>query len=539
MTVLVPDPSLLEQNLTVLALKQSDLANKIRELPESQHLVVTQAKNHLPILIKNGLSLHSQYDPSREGRDFDKNSTVPPDCCLIVYGLGLAYHLDNLASRLRDITVYEPDPNVIRAALAHRDLTGLIPKLTILSRGDALPAVPPEQRRLMIHQPTRRVESRMAAELEAWDAGRDIPRPSSDSQQRILVVPPVTGGSLPIAFHAAKALRQLGYHVVQADLHTLGPLYDRFRKADLSRERKHRVGRRMVEFCGEYVFALAESEKIDTLLALAQAPLDPAGLNRLRAAGVKTAFWFVEDYRFLDYFRDLAPHYDYFFHIQGRAMEEELDKLGVEKHAYLPPAADPDTFKPIRNEEDLAPYRCDLSFMGAGYPNRRSVFADLLDYDFSIWGDGWPLDTPLGRHVRDQGRRIPTEETPLIFNAAKINLNLHSSVFTRDLDPDGGFINPRTFEVAACGAFQLVDRRHPLSRHFEIDCEMAVFDSRKDLREKIDYYLARPAERDEIASQARTRVLAEHTYQHRMTDMMAHIVGAASIAPHSSQQSLA
>jgi spore maturation protein CgeB len=534
-TVPSPENSLLEHNLNFLARRRPDLANLIRKLPEAAHLEIAWSRNRLPILIKNGISLHSQYDPSREGSKFAQSAGIldneTSDVHVVVFGLGLGYHLETLARQLPQLTVYEPDPAVIRAAFAWRDLTGLIPRITILTKGDPLPAGPPDRRILLVHQPTRRLESRMGAELEAWAAGRDALKIPESQPQRIMVVPPVNGGSLPVALHAAKALRQLGHHVVEADMTGLGPLYDRFRKADLPRERKHRVGRRMIEFCGEYVLCLAESENIHTLLALAQAPLDPTALNRLRAAGVKTAFWFVEDYRFLEYFRDLAPHYDYFFHIQGRDMEIELEKLGVENHAYLPPAADPDTFKPIRDDSALAPYRCDLSFMGAGYPNRKNVFADLVDYDFTIWGDGWELDTPIGRHVRDQGRRIPTKETPLIFNAAKINLNLHSSVFTRDLDPDGGFVNPRTFEVAACGAFQLVDNRDPLGRHFHINQEMAVFNTRKELREKIDYYLAHPEEREEIAGQARARVLAEHTYCRRMADMIARMSGSAKTRP--------
>ena len=40
---------------------------------------------------------------------------------------------------------------------------------------------------------------------------------------------------------------------------------------------------------------------------------------------------------------------------------------------------------------------------------------------------------------------------------ATINLNLHSAMQGRGVNREGDFVNPRTFEVAATGAFQVVD----------------------------------------------------------------------------------
>ncbi|MDY6852267.1 MAG: glycosyltransferase, partial [Thermodesulfobacteriota bacterium] len=253
---------------------------------------------------------------------------------------------------------------------------------------------------------------------------------------------------------------------------------------------------------------------------LAQAPLDRRTLARVRSLGIRTAFWFVEDYRYLGYFRELAASYDFFFHIQGQALEQELVRLGSRHVHYLPLAADPDIFQPIDDTRVLDPYRTDLSFMGAGYPNRQAMFAELLDYNLKIWGTEWDLGSRLGQCVQDQGRRIPTKETALIYNASQINLNLHSSVFTTAVDLEGGFINPRTFEVASCGAFQIVDQRHPLARHFDLDRELATFTNLGELRQGIDFYLDRPELRKEMAAKARARVLAEHTYRHRMETLL-------------------
>jgi spore maturation protein CgeB len=109
--------------------------------------------------------------------------------------------------------------------------------------------------------------------------------------------------------------------------------------------------------------------------------------------------------------------------------------------------------------------------------------------------------------------------------ATKINLNIHSANHVEGLDPDPDYVNPRTFELAACGAFQLVDARAPLAALFRDD-ELATFRSPAELRQKIAYYLAHPDERAAIAARGRARVLAEHTFAHRVQRIFAELLPA-------------
>jgi spore maturation protein CgeB len=118
-----------------------------------------------------------------------------------------------------------------------------------------------------------------------------------------------------------------------------------------------------------------------------------------------------------------------------------------------------------------------------------------------------------------QGSRVQTEDTVKIFNAAKINLNLHSSLKAEEAVTHGDFVNPRTFEIAACGAFQLVDERTHMPELFTPE-EMATFGSMEDLKAKLEYYFAHPEERERIAGLGRSRVLAEHTYAGRMRALL-------------------
>jgi spore maturation protein CgeB len=112
-----------------------------------------------------------------------------------------------------------------------------------------------------------------------------------------------------------------------------------------------------------------------------------------------------------------------------------------------------------------------------------------------------------------------TDTCVKVFNATAINLNLHSSSGT-GLDSHPDFVNPRTFELAACGAFQLVDERTLLSELFSPE-EMVCFRSPGEVPALIQTWLKDPAGRRAYAEAAQRRVLREHTYRHRMQDLLA------------------
>jgi len=161
--------------------------------------------------------------------------------------------------------------------------------------------------------------------------------------------------------------------------------------------------------------------------------------------------------------------------------------------------------------------------MGAAYHNRVQSFPRLMNFDFKIWGTGWNLETPLGRLVQNNNERLSTTEIVNIYNGAKINLNLHSSTYHYGINPDGDFLNPRTFEISACQGFQLVDSRKDLSRMFKVGEEVITFDTLDQMRDQIEYYLSNPEERNTIALKSYHRVLNEHTMEHRMQELLLHV----------------
>jgi spore maturation protein CgeB len=139
----------------------------------------------------------------------------------------------------------------------------------------------------------------------------------------------------------------------------------------------------------------------------------------------------------------------------------------------------------------------------------------------------------LADRVAEEGGRISTRDVVKVYNACQVVVNLH----TAPPDDSGqvDYLNPRTFEVAACAGFQLVDKVSGGEKLFIPGKEMVVFEHPEELPGLVSHYLARPEERFALAQEARRRVLAEHTYYHRMEAVLAACLGRTTGRGHDNQ----
>jgi len=337
---------------------------------------------------------------------------------------------------------------------------------------------------------------------------------------RILVILPFYGGSLPIGRYVASALQEEGHLVDVFEAPDFYASYESLSTLRVTTDRLEYLRNAYLNVISQSILAKVETFEPDMVISMAQAPLNHQALKRLRRDGVTTAMWFVEDYNLFTYWKAFAPMYDIFAVIQKGQIFDDLAAIGQPNVLYLPLAAQPDFHKPLMlTAVDKRKYGSEISFMGAGYANRRAAFRELVHRDFKIWGTEWEGDHVLEPLVQLKGARIRPEDCVKIFNATKINLNLHSSIQASELVTFGDFVNPRTFELAACEAFQLVDKRTLMAEAFADD-ELSTFDSMEDLIEKIEYFSTRPDERQVVARKSRERVLKEHTYVHRMRSLI-------------------
>jgi spore maturation protein CgeB len=299
-----------------------------------------------------------------------------------------------------------------------------------------------------------------------------------------------------------------------------------YHQLELLKNSQHRLAlqSKYAEMLSRVTMAQLAEDPPDLVLSLAQAPLILPMLEHLKRKRFVTAMWFVENYRHLTYWQQLAAGYDYWFIIQQDPCIATLKQAGAKEVRYLPMAADPSVHHPLElTQAEREEYGSDVSFVGAGYANRRGIFPRLLgqDWTFKLWGNEWNGASDLLSVLQRNGERIDTDTCQKIFNASAVNLNLHSWAGA-GFDPEGDFVNPRTFELAACGAFQITDRRSLLPDLFAPD-EVATVSSPDEIPGEITRWLREPERRHAMAEKARRHVHAEHTYAHRMRSLLSQL----------------
>jgi spore maturation protein CgeB len=442
---------------------------------------------------------------------------------LVVVGFGAGYHLQSLVELAeKPIACCEPDLAVFQRALRVRDLRPLLSKLSQIVVGDEMPSLERSHGAELVVRPQSLIL--YGQYLERAKSSLYSKRGFSDLHPKIAVLGPFHGGTLPTATHTYQALQRMGQRVRGIDVSGFNDgfmLLEQFVK----NESRHGVMRgQYVELVSQVLLESLQEKPIDILICMAQAPISAKALTELRSRGVITVLWFVEDYLRFTYWREMAKYYDFVFTIQKGECIEKIKAAGAGEVHYLPTACDPFFHAPLElSKADKERWGSPISFVGAGYHNRVQTFATMASHPFKIWGSEWPTGKPFDRLVQEESRRIKPEEYIKIFNATDVNLNLHSSSERDGVDPSGDFVNPRTFELAASGAFQLCDERQLLPELMEVGKEIVTFSSRDDMIAKTEYYLARPEERKAVCERARARVLKDHSYERRVERMLSTI----------------
>ncbi len=318
---------------------------------------------------------------------------------------------------------------------------------------------------------------------------------------RVLVVGAIQGGTAPLCGPLQKAFADAGQ---ESDCLDFSPHSEEFLRLQFSGD-EERTYRFHLDIRLELLEKIRRFEP-ELVFGIAQSPLhDPEILGALRKAGIKLAFWFVEDYRAFDYWKRICHLFDRFFAIQ----KEPFSRLG--NFHYLPPACDPDSCDLPAAERDIA-----VSFVGAPYPNRVNFFARLNCAGFRIFGEGW---SACGNPCVEVGnRRLSAREARSVYARSRINLNLHSE--TDPVGFGGDFVNPRTFELAGMGAFQLTNMRKHLPLHFDPADEVIALSRWEDMKAAVEYFLKHPQEAEEIAARAKARAMRDHTLRQRAEEVL-------------------
>jgi spore maturation protein CgeB len=213
------------------------------------------------------------------------------------------------------------------------------------------------------------------------------------------------------------------------------------------------------------------------------------------------------------YIRRTIPLYDCYFTFL-RDIILKLRAAGSPRVEYLPFAYDPEIHQPVDSSEDeRSRWGHDVVFVGAWDQEREAWLEPLADFDLGIWGYQWTkLDprSPLRRRVCGEG----------MFGLAMARILSASKIVLNNLRPQGiNGHNMRTFEVPACGAFELTQRSAGQIEFFAEGREIECYANTTELREKVAAYLADEHARRRIA-EAGHEAVRPHTYLERAAKLI-------------------
>ena len=133
-----------------------------------------------------------------------------------------------------------------------------------------------------------------------------------------------------------------------------------------------------------------------------------------------------------------------------------------------------------------------------------------------VGDDGWKAEF---RHEPVQPRYLDAlsyyTDLPRFYCRSLVNFNCTSKQMK-------GAVNQRIFDVPAAGSFVLTDWRPQMEQLFEPH-EMICYRDPDEAPHLARHYLANPTERQAVALRARKRVLACHTWAHRLQTLLQHM----------------
>jgi spore maturation protein CgeB len=281
--------------------------------------------------------------------------------------------------------------------------------------------------------------------------------------------------------HFLPALAALGFDIVPFDSRTL-----------IGRLGKRTAGDLLVEVAFRFRPHAA-------FFVLFKDDFSEGAIEEVKRLGCVTFNWFADDHwRFEAFSQRWAPRFTWAITTDPAAVVKYHERgvtnvirsqWGVNHHLY----------RPLDR-----PRRFDVTFIGQPHGNRRSLLRALQRQGVAVeaWGYGWPRG------------KLSTRQAVEVINESAVNLNLSKAVTGR-VDQ----IKGRDFEVPACRALLVTQQVEALDDYFTPGAEVLVYDGFDDLVAKIRWALAHREDAERVREAGYLRVLSEHTYERRFTEI--------------------
>ncbi|MEI5915576.1 CgeB family protein [Bacillus cereus group sp. Bce005] len=254
--------------------------------------------------------------------------------------------------------------------------------------------------------------------------------------------------------------------------------------------------------------------------------LPQKAIQYFKERNIKLAVWLTEDPFYIDTSLPLLNNFDFIFTIDSEALKY-YTALGYTNVYHLPLATNIDIFKPgLKNSK----YKSEILFIGYPYPTRVKLIQFLLEkttYHYTVIGQHWrnKLIKKWKNHRRIKiiEEWIPPQEVAFYYNNASLILNPHRSyLFPQNKNKNrvkSNTINNRTFDIAACQGFQIIEEKSDLSSFFNKD-EIISYNSFEDCLNKISLHLNDTISKELMVEKIYKKVITQHTFHERINFIM-------------------
>ncbi|MDR3392978.1 MAG: glycosyltransferase [Sulfuriferula sp.] len=286
-----------------------------------------------------------------------------------------------------------------------------------------------------------------------------------------------------------------------------------------------------------YIYELLRRDKFDYLFFYHDwifGDFPDAFFEKVRLAGVKTVAFHPDDEPEHWYARNATydHHFDVVASHSSAGVARRRQQGWGDRVMYLPWGYNPATCYAMPD----MPKRYDVVFIGKHKVNdtqgkvhvedgaqREQILVRLAEaceqrgWTFRVFGYGWDRHPQLARFAGG----IPTQEEMVrILNETRVVFN---PAWSSDGNPDAVQTKLRHFEVPGCGAFQLTNANPELAELFKPDEEVVFYDNDEDLLQKVEKFVSDDHARNAIAAAGHARALREHTLDHRVDALFAHM----------------
>lgn len=228
----------------------------------------------------------------------------------------------------------------------------------------------------------------------------------------------------------------------------------------------------------------------------------------------RTISYFIDDPWRIEFAKHWRKYF-HFFSTPDYYTYQKYQLAKIQNVIYSPFGFNPKIYKRMDMEK-----KYDVTFVGNYSPYRRWIidFLKTKGINVKLFGRNW------GKY----GEWVSQEEVVNIFNQSKINLNLsnavsydlsflaHSVLSVKDwkelirLKKIKEQVKGRHYEINGCGGFQLSYFVPGLNVIYEIDKEIAVYESIKNLDEEIHFFIQNEELRNNIAENGYIRSQKDH-----------------------------